>query len=313
MLKVKLFGTGQVRYRDQILTGFPSQQPCLLLCYLLINRHRLHHRERLAAMFWGDYPSASSRKYLRNALWRLRNALQSINAPVDEYLAIDDDSVGFRDSSQYRLDVEDFELAIARCQDLEGSQLTAEKAACLEGAIALYVGDLLEGIYEDWCLYDRERLRLLYLNSLSKLMAFHEHHGTYECGLAYGKRILARDPTREKIHRQVMRLYWLLGEPSEALVQYKCCTQILREELGIPPTERTKRLHRQMVNNQFDPGTWPAIRDTRSLEQIPQEPSNLPLVNHVLHKLQHLQAMSEETSGELGQIERLIKALTSTL
>ena len=52
MLELKLFGTGQVRYFDQSLAGFPNQQGCLLLCYLLLNRHRPHNRERLAAVFW---------------------------------------------------------------------------------------------------------------------------------------------------------------------------------------------------------------------------------------------------------------------
>jgi DNA-binding SARP family transcriptional activator len=312
MLRVRLLGTGQVSYRDQAVDGFPNQQCYLLLSYLLLNRHRPHHRERLAAVFWGDYPTASSRKHLRNVLWRLRSALQSVGVLVDDYLTVDEDSVSFRCSSQYWLDVEDFERAVARCQDLEGERLTAEQATCLEEAIAVYVGDLLEGVYEDWCLHDRERLRLLYLNTLSKLLAFHERHGAYECGLAYGNRILACDPIREKVHRQVMRLYWLLGERGEALTQYKCCVQILREELGIAPAERTRLLYQQMVSNQFDPDTWPVSRDTHTPERIPQELSNLPLLDHVLHKLQLLQAASEESSSELNQIVGLIKALTST-
>jgi DNA-binding SARP family transcriptional activator len=81
MLRVQRFGTGQVRYEVQFLTGFPSQQCCLLLCYLLLNRHRPRHRERLSALFWGDYPTAALRKHLRNSVWRLRSVLQSLGTP----------------------------------------------------------------------------------------------------------------------------------------------------------------------------------------------------------------------------------------
>ena len=42
-------------------------------------------------------------------------------------------------------------------------------------------------------------------------MVFHEAHSAYERGLACGERILAQDDIREKTHRDVMRLYWLLA------------------------------------------------------------------------------------------------------
>jgi DNA-binding SARP family transcriptional activator len=184
--------------------------------------------------------------------------------------------------------------------------LTPEQVADLEGAAGLYVGDLLEGVYQDWCLYDRERLRLLNLNALCKLLVFHERNGTYECGLAYGRRILACDPTREKVHRQMMRLFWLLGDRNEALAQYKRCVQLLRAELGIRPMERTRFLHKQMVRNEFDPATWPLRRDD-FLPATGGTGEALPLLaQHVLQRLRRLQAMTEETSAELQQIERLI-------
>ena len=80
MLKLNLFGTGQASYCDRPLAGFPNQQCHLLLCYLLLNRHHPHYRERLAAVFWGDSPTAVARKSLRNALWRLRCALHAAGA-----------------------------------------------------------------------------------------------------------------------------------------------------------------------------------------------------------------------------------------
>jgi DNA-binding SARP family transcriptional activator len=306
MLELQLFGTGRARYCNRPLPGFPNQQSYLLLCYLLLNRPHPHHRERLAALFWSEYPTTTSRKYLRNALWRLRHALQSVGAPADEYLLLSDDSASFLTSSRYWLDVEVFETTITRYQDLSGHELTSEQAAHLDEAVDLYVGDLLEGVYEDWCLYDRERLSLLYLNALGKLMVFHEVNGTYERGLAYGERILACDHTRENVHRQMMRLYWLLGDRNAALAQYKRCVQILREELGIPPMEGTRLLYGQMAHNQFDPTSRPVRQDDPSSIMIKSDDSIQPLAEHALQKLQHLQALIEETGIELRHIERLI-------
>ncbi len=307
MLKVQLFGAGQACYHDQPLPGFPHQQHHRLVCYLLLNRHYPHHRERLAAVFWGEYSTVTSRKYLRNALWRLRNAWQAAGLSIDEYLLITDDGISYLSTAPSWLDIEVFETAVAACQDLPGQDLTPEQAASLEEAVDLYVGDLLEGIYEDWCLHDRERLRLSYMSALGKLLAFHEHNGTCERGLEYARRILDRDPTREKVHRQVMRLYWLLGNRAEALAQYKCCAQILREELGIPPMAKTRFLHKQMLRNQFDPAAWPVHHDDHLPERIRQDEAMQLLAKHALQRLDRLQAMSEETNTELQHIARLVR------
>ena len=309
MLNVQLFGVGQVDYDGRSLAGFPTRQSSLLLCYLVLNRQRLHNRERLAAVFWGDYSTAASRKHLRNTLWQLRSALESIGAPADQYLTMGDDSIAFLDSSSYRLDVKEFEQAIELCRDVEGWQLTAEQASNLEKASALYTGDLLEGVYEDWCLYERERLSLLYVNMLSKLTAFHEFQGTYERGLVYGGRVLARDPTREIVHRQMMRLYWLLGDRHEALAQYKLCSQILQEEMGIKPTAKTRLLYERMVHGQFDPAQEP-IHPTDNLpDRLRNTQSIQPVAQQLMDRLNHLETISDETSTELRDLKHLMTAL----
>jgi DNA-binding SARP family transcriptional activator len=306
MLELKLFGTGQARYFDWPLAGFPNQQCCLLLCYLLLNRHRSHCRERLAAVFWGECPTGVSRKHLSQALWRLRRALGSIGAPADDYLLTSKDSVSFVSSSPHWLDIEHFERTLARYRDLSGQELTPEQAAHLEEAVDLYTGDLLEGIYEDWCLTERECLSLLYLNALSKLMLFHETNGSYERGLACGERILAHDNTREKTHQHMMRLHWLLGDRGTAIAQYKRGAQILRDELGISPTQETRLLYQQMVRNQFKPTHMPDAQNISvSTTGEPDESFQL-LAKHALQKLSRLQATIEETNLELHHIERLI-------
>ena len=306
MLQLRLFGTGQASFCDRPLMGFPYQQSYLLLCYLLLNRDRPHNRERLAAVFWGEYSTNASRKYLRNVLWRLRHAFQSVGASADEYVLVSDDSASFSTTSRYWLDVEVLESTIARYRDVSGQDLTPDQAAELEQAVALYAGDLLEGIYDDWCLHDRERLSLLHLNSLSKLMSFHEVNGAYERGLMYGQRILDRDETRDKVHRQMMRLYLLMGDRNAALEQYRRCEQILRETLGIIPVEETRRLYQNILHNQSEPKTPSNVSDTVPSPQATSDRFSHSTAAYLLDKLRHLHTMIEDTSFELHQIEHFI-------
>lgn len=305
MLELRLFGTGQANYNGQPLSGFPDQRASLLFCYLILNAHS-HHRERLAAVFWEDVPVAVSRKHLSQTLWRLRQMLQTISVPVEAYLRIDKERIAFAASSDYWLDVEVFEGTITRYQDIPGQKLTTTQANELEQALALYTGDLLEGIYEDWCLFKRERLNLLYLDALGKLMIFHETNKTYEKGLAYGEKILGYDNTRERVHQQIMRLYWLSGQRSAALAQYKHCTQILREELGARPMKATTQLYEQMLNNQFNP--TPNNLPNNALSPLVNTEDALQTIALLsLQRLSHLQTIVEETGSELRHLERLIR------
>jgi DNA-binding SARP family transcriptional activator len=310
MLELRLFGTGQASYSGRPIPGFPNQQPYLLMCFLLLNRGQIHPREHLAAVFWGEYPTRKSRKYLRNALWRVRHRFQSSGIPVEEYLHIQDDSVCFALEGRYWLDVEDFETAVLRCQEVTGRELGVEEASHLEKTCDLYSGDLLTGVYEDWCIYERERLSLLHLNTLSKLMLFHEFNGSYERGLDFGRRILACDNTRERVHRRLMRLYWLSGNRGAALAQYKLCAQILYETLGISPLEETTHLYQQMKYGQFNPGIWANYKDSRPLVSAAREDSVPLLAEQTLQGVRQLQVNVEEISAQLRQVERqLVRVL----
>lgn len=305
MLELKLFSSGQVRYYEHLLPGFPNQQPYQLLCYLLLNKHHPHHREHLAAIFWGEYPTQKARKSLRNALWRLRQSLQSIGAPAGEYLMISDDYVSFINTSHYWLDVEIFETTTASYQDTPGQKLTQEQATQLEGAVDIYTGDLLDSVYEDWILYDRERLRLSHLNTLSKLLNYYGAIGNYERGLACGGRILALDETREKVHQQMMRLHCLAGDRNAALAQYKRCCQILREELGIHPMKETRQLYEKIMHDPTAPEGW-SVHQSSPTRAGKKLTIRQPLAVHALQKLHLLQKMVDQTSAELHILERLI-------
>ena len=303
MLKVRLFGTGEAFYGDRPLAGFPSQQPHLLLAYLLLNSTRPHLRDQLAGIFWGDYPSTSARKYLRNSLWKLRQMFEAAGAQLDDYLLVNDDSISFIHTAPYWLDVEVFESVIEGCRDVLGQYLTLQQASQLEQVVDLYTDELLAGTYCEWCLYARERLGLAYLRALGKLMVFHEIHQNYERGLYYGEKVLARDNTREKVYMNMMRLYWLLGDRAGALAQYNRCEQILQDELGVAPMKETTMIYHLILQNRFEPEDARWGRFIRS----GQDPNLHLLAEKAMARLQNLQEMLEETHSELRYIKQLLQ------
>jgi len=295
---LKLFGSGSARYGEQLLDGFPTRQTYLLLCFILLNRHYPVNRETLASVFWGEYPTSVSKKHLSKAVWRLRRALQNINVPVEEYLFITPDSISFLSSTQYFLDIEVFEDLVARYQNISGKKLLPNQAAELEEAVSLYSGDLLEGVYQDWALTERERLGLLYQNALVQLMDYHEANRLYSSALDYGRLLLRRGETYESVHRKMMRLYWLFGQRSAALTQYKQCRQILQKEFNASPASETMSLYRQIQRSQPPP----------PLVSVAPPPSEL---TSALKRLAVLQKTIEEATVEMHRIERVLSLALS--
>ena len=247
-LRIHLFGTVQV-WHD----GRPQNAPLIhavqsLLAWLLLQRRKTHARETVAGLFWGEHDEARARSCLSTALWRLRQVLEPRGIPRGTYLVAHADAVGFNCASDYWLDVAAFEEGVER--HLTGSALRDRPLDCAgaEDAIACYTGDLLEGFYDEWALRERERLRMLYLDSLGTLLRRHSEMGALEPALRCGRQILALDPLREDIHREVIRLHVRNGHRALALKQYECCRAALQEELGVAPMEETRALCAELLS-----------------------------------------------------------------
>jgi DNA-binding SARP family transcriptional activator len=281
-----------------------------LFFYLLLNRQIPHTREQIAAVFWGDDPSPIARKNLRNSLWRLSQAFRSTGASLEDLITIQEDCIAFTGTESYQIDVDVLESATRLISLPSNQELSIEQISMLEQAADLYKGDLLEGVYEDWCLYERERLRLAFLNILIRLLEHHGRHGSYERSLNYGQRILVLDPTRERVHREVMMVHWRAGHREAALLQYRSCCEILQRELGIKPVQETRHLYETIMRSAPFPGQKRAETEVPSGESTP--PHDSPPLHEMLQKLHFLESIVEQTHTELNLLEKLIHRVMQT-
>jgi DNA-binding SARP family transcriptional activator len=141
-------------------------------------------------------------------------------------------------------DVSELESAYEAASGIRGEDLDARRAAAMQRAIGLYTADMLEGWYQDWCMYERERLKAVYLLVLEKLLAYHEQRNDLDRGLECGERILRCDRAHERTHRRLMRLRYAAGDRTGAIRQYTVCAEALREELDVAPSVQTTELLR---------------------------------------------------------------------
>lgn len=273
-LRVCLFGKYAISVNDDEVVRCDAGKVYELLCYLLFYHDRHHPRESLAGLFWGDCPGVQAKKYLRQALWHIQSLFDATHTPI-EMLATDSEWVRIQPGIELWLDVRIFEAAYSNIRGIAGQALNDQQVQLLRSAIGLYQGDLLEGCYQDWCIYERERLQNMYLSMLDKLMIFSEAHNEFEAGLDYGTTILRYDCARERTHRQLMRLYYLAGDRTGALRQYQRCCHALEQELAVEPAAQTTALYHQIC------------ADSLQLPPIAAQPPNLELRN-ILENLDQL-------------------------
>jgi DNA-binding SARP family transcriptional activator len=243
LLRISLFGGVQLSHEGLATSVAPTRAVQILLAYLLLHRRRLHSRESLVGTFWGEHDEESARNCLNTTLWRLRRVLEPSGVARGTYLVTTSaGEIGFNDQSPHWLDVEVLERCAGAVSTAADATLKDSDVAELEVALRLYTGDILDGVFDDWALRERERLRGLYLSGRACLLRYHANHGAPERAIAHAEEILRHDPLREEIHRELMRLQVAAGARAMAARQYDVCKRALAAELGVDPMPETQAL-----------------------------------------------------------------------
>lgn len=252
MLSVALLGGVSFAVDGAIVRSDLGPSGRLLACYLFAFPGRVHRRERLADLFWGEIEPEKSRPALNTAIWRIRKMLDLGAAGSSRDLLTMGEEVILQKSQSLRIDTHVLEAASKQILSRQrpGGLADAEMrevTAALDG----YAGPFLDGCDGEWILQERERLHCLFVRGTFELMRNAAMQGRYEHALAFGRRILAADPLRESVQRDVMLLLVLNGQRVEAIRSYKRLVSLMRAELNIDPMPETTQLHAKIVSGEI--------------------------------------------------------------
>jgi DNA-binding SARP family transcriptional activator len=96
--------------------------------------------------------------------------------------------------------------------------------------------ELLPGWYDDWVIFERDRLRQLRLHALEALTEELIVQGLYARAIETALETIRLEPLRESAHRLAMRIHLEENNVVEAMRHYRAFRDLLREELGIEPS-----------------------------------------------------------------------------
>ena len=240
-LRIRMLGDLHIRASDGKLQSFATRKAELLFAYLILHPRRSFYRDTLVDKFFSDESAQTGRKNLRTIIWQIRSVLEPKGIPQGTYLKVNNREVGFNANSSYWLD----------CQSIENLPHITGKQN-LTAALRLYRGDFLEGFSDDWCVSEREHLKMLYLNGVEVLMGQHAQELDWQSAISLGEQLISEDPLKEHIYRRLMRYYYFLGDRPSALIKYQSCVKVLREELDIEPMVKTMKLYRDIQTESID-------------------------------------------------------------
>jgi DNA-binding SARP family transcriptional activator len=298
-----LFGKLRIEADSGINQKIEPRKAEELLVYLLLHRKQPQSREHLADVLWGELAPEQAKSYLRKALWQLQSALESFSG--GQVLLIDGDWLQLNPNSDFWLDIEILEKAFKTTEGVRGREWEPKWAKGIEDAAELYQGELLDGWYQDWCLDERERLRHQYLAMLDKLIDYCESHQHYDHGLLFGEKILRHDCAREHTHRRVMRLYYLSGNRTAALRQYRKCVETLRKELDVEPAQATNELFEMIRLDHIDDMRSPGATPRQKIVEPGGESLNMVFA--------HLAEFQESLTKIQTQLSKDIRAIQKSL
>jgi predicted ATPase/DNA-binding SARP family transcriptional activator/Tfp pilus assembly protein PilF len=289
MLHIHLFGYLRLLREGQPYRFRGLPKSAALLAYLLLHRDHPVARDHLAYLLWDDVPESEARANLRRHLHDLLRALPA----GQEWLLRDTRSVQWHPDAPAWLDVAEFE---SLCRQPER----------LTEAIALYTGDLLQDLYDDWLTPERERLRALYQTTLARLMARERDSGDLIQAMFYARQLLSHDPTREDVMRDYLLMRYQSGDRAGAMELYQQFKARLAEELGVAPMPETTAVFEQIATGQVAGRT---VSPPSTIQPATPPPHNLPAR---LTSFVGRQAELAEIVGLLGTPDSPVRLLTLT-
>jgi DNA-binding SARP family transcriptional activator/predicted ATPase len=253
-LQIRLLGDFSLIYDGRQVPSLNSMRLQSLLAYLVLHRDAPQQRQHLAFLFWPDTTETQARNNLRQLLHQLRQAFPAI----EHFLSADPRILQWHPALPFRLDVAEFEEALAEASEAGRHSDQHTLQATLEQADNLYRGDLLPGCYDEWILPERDRLRQRHLQALEHLLLLSEAQGDTVSAIRSAQRLLGLDPLSEDLYRRLMRQFALNNDRASALRVYHTCVTTLQREMGIDPSPATREAYERLMQ-QETPDTQPIV------------------------------------------------------
>jgi DNA-binding SARP family transcriptional activator len=250
-VRISLFGQPRVAAADES-REFPLPRKTLnVMAYLVLHCGRPAARDSIAYALFPDDDEETARGHLRRNLSYLLSSLPP-TPHEGRFVLSDFERIAWNAMAAADVDVFLFERAIAEGRD--------------DDAVALYAGELLPTLYDEWTTGDRERLRDVFHDALARTIARDRSLRRFDRAAESAHRLLDEDPWREDIVRQLIAIRYEAGDRAGALAAFERFALRLKAEMHIEPMPETLAIREAVLRGIRLASSEPAARLPESEE-----------------------------------------------
>ncbi|HMG40935.1 MAG TPA: BTAD domain-containing putative transcriptional regulator [Acidimicrobiales bacterium] len=246
-LHIRVLGPPSVEH-DGIAAGRPEwgrERVRSLLCWL-VARRRVTRAETEAAL-WPEFDALTSGGNLRTTLGYLQRVVEPARAAGDApfHVRADGDALLLADEA-VTVDAWEFERLLDEAADAEAAGAPSVALVAYESAVALWGGDYLVDVYDDWAGPERDRLRARFLAGSVRAGELQLAAGDVDRALLLATRAIEAEPWSEPAHRLAIAAHLARGDRASARRALDRCHRAL-DDLGVGPDELTVMLERAVL------------------------------------------------------------------
>ena len=249
-LTLKMLGPVEI-FRDPLrpmaADAWTTKRARDILCFIASRRHRRASKDTIIDTFWGEADFEAVEKNFHPTVSHIRKALNSNQPLKQNFLLYRDGDYQLNPEFSYNIDTEEFDRLVTEGETARREREFDRCISSYEAAIAIYRGDFMKGIYDDWVEEQRSYYREQYLRLLEALAAVAQKTEDWTRSLHLAQQILRDDPFREDVHCMIMRALAGQGNRHAVKEQYGTLQKLLKKELGVEPAAETQRVYKELI------------------------------------------------------------------
>lgn len=247
-VSIQLLGTTQLIRGHTVVADadWRRERVRTLLAYLVT--HTGTTRDAVTTALWPDADATAGRRNLRTTLNMLHSVLEPDRLGGDAPFFVRSNGQGLElvANGHLTVDVHDFERHLDEAIAAEEGGTPSRSIEPYRQAVTRYRGDLLPDGYDDWVIFERDRLRARFVSAAVRLAQLLTATGSAEDAVGIATRALEVEPWSEPAHCALISAHLGLGDRAAARRSLDTCRRVL-EDLGGPTESVTLELEHRLT------------------------------------------------------------------
>ncbi|HEX8663192.1 MAG TPA: BTAD domain-containing putative transcriptional regulator [Beijerinckiaceae bacterium] len=262
---MSLLGGASLHFRGRRVE-LNNRKATALVGYLALAPEHRDTRERIVGLLWSETDEAKARATLRQVLRELRSIFEHCGYGG---FSTERNEIGFKPSTVL-LDVSS---ALESVTAGRPHEVLLDRTRVTETLLLGY--EDVDPSFRVWLLVTRENLRRRLIRGLEDQLAGKAWAPDEMRRLA--EALIQLDPTHEGAYQALMRSHTDAGDISSALSAYKKLWDLLDDEYGMEPSDKTQKLVSEIKSGDYTPPSGPVRLHESSAPALPGNLAQVPV------------------------------------